>query len=204
MRTVFMGNPEFAIPSLRAIKNSRCNLVAVVSNPPKPFGRKRLIQLTPVGQYAKDHSILFIEANSVKSEDLKIKLSKLKPDIFVEVAYKILPSSLINIPKYGSINLHASLLPKYRGAAPIQWSLMNGDKETGITVFQIKPSVDTGDIVAQKKIKIFDEDNMQTLSKRLSISASNLVLDAMKKIEQGYMGIDQNTNHATKATKIEK
>ena len=95
MRTVFMGIPEFAIPSLRAIKNSRCNLVAVVSNPPKPFGRKRLIQLTPVGQYAKDHSILFIEANSVKSEDLKIKLSKLKPDIFVVVAYKILPSTLI-------------------------------------------------------------------------------------------------------------
>ena len=204
MRTVFMGNPEFAIPSIQAIKNSRYNLIAVVSNPPKPFGRKRLRQLTPVGQYARDHNILFIEASNVKSEDLKIKLSKLKPDLFVVVAYKILPPSLINIPKYGSINLHASLLPKYRGAAPIQWSLMNGDKETGITVFQIKPSVDTGDIVAQKKIKISDEDNMQTLGKRLSISGSNLVLDAMKKIEQGDMGIPQNTNHATKAPKIEK
>ncbi len=204
MRTIFMGNPEFAIPSLQAIKNSSYNLVAVVSNPPKPFGRKRLMQLTPVGQYTRDHNILFIEASSVKSEDLKVKLSKLKPDIFVVVAYKILPPSLINIPKYGSINLHASLLPKYRGAAPIQWSLMNGDKETGITVFQIKPSVDTGDIVAQKKIKISDEDNMQTLSKRLSISGSNLVLDAMKKIEQGDKGIPQNTNHATKAPKIEK
>ena len=204
MRTVFMGNPEFAIPSLKAIQKSIHDLIAVVSNPPKPIGRKRLLNLTPVGQYAKHHNIHLIEANTIKSEMLKNKLTKLKPDIFVIVAYKILPSTLINIPKYGSINLHASLLPKYRGAAPIQWALMNGDKKTGISVFQITSRVDTGDIVAQKQIKIFNNDNMQTLGERLSKNGSDLIIKAMKKIEQGKKGIPQNSNFATQAPKIEK
>ena len=204
MRTVFMGNPEFAIPALQAIHKSNFNLIAVVSNPPKPIGRKRLLQLTPVGTYAKEHDIHLIEVNSLKSENLKNQLLQLRPDIFVIVAYKILPKSLINIPRYGSINLHASLLPKYRGASPIQWALMNGDVVTGNTVFQITPSVDTGDVIVQEHIKIFNDDNMQTLSERLSKNGSDLILKAMRKIKQGGEGIPQDISQVTSAPKIIK
>ena len=204
MRTVFMGNPEFAIPSLQAIHKSNYNLVAVVSNPPKPIGRKRLLHLTPVGTYAKEHDIHLIEVNSLKSENLKNQLSQLRPDIFVIVAYKILPKSLINIPTYGSINLHASLLPKYRGAAPIQWALMNGDVVTGNTVFQIAPKVDTGNVIVQEHVRIFDDDNMQTLSERLCENGSDLILKAMRKIKQGGEGVPQDTSQITSAPKIIK
>ena len=204
MRTVFMGNPEFAIPSLQAIHKSNFNLIAVVSNPPKPIGRKRLLHLTPVGNYAKEHEIHLIEVNSLKSENLKNQLSQLRPDIFVIVAYKILPKSLINIPRYGSINLHASLLPKYRGASPIQWALMNGDVVTGNTVFQITPSVDTGDVIIQEHVKIFNDDNMQTLSERLSKNGSDLILKAMRKIKQGGERIPQDISQVTSAPKIKK
>ena len=204
MRVIFMGNPEFSIPTIKAIQNSRHDLLAIVSNPPKPIGRNRLLHLSPVGKYAREKEIPLIEAPTVNSEILKTQLADLYPDIFIVVAYKILPSSIINIPKYGSINLHASLLPKYRGAAPIQWAIMNGDKKTGITVFQIAPSVDTGSIISQKEIRIFNDDNMQTLGKRLCLNGAELIIQALKKIEKGENGIPQDSNHATRAPKIEK
>jgi methionyl-tRNA formyltransferase len=129
----------------------------------------------------------------------------LNPDIFVVVAFQILPKSLIDLPKFGALNLHASLLPKYRGAGPIQWSLMNGDKTSGITVFQIMPSVDTGDILLQEKMDIFPYDNMLTLGTRLSTIGANLVVNALDGIEAGSLQpIIQNNNHATKAPKITK
>ena len=144
MRTIFMGNPNFAIPALEAVHRSEHDLIAVVSNPPKPMGRGRSLQSTPVGNFARSNGIDLIEPISLRSDHLIDQLKELKPDLFVIVAYKILPNALINIPTYGAINLHASLLPKYRGAGPIQWALMNGDKDTGFTIFQIKQKVDTG------------------------------------------------------------
>ena len=137
MRTIFMGNPNFAIPTLEAIYRSKHDLIAVVSNPPKPMGRGRSLQSTPVGNFAKSNDIDLIEPISLLSNQLINQLKELKPDIFVIVAYKIIPNALIEIPTYGAINLHASLLPKYRGAGPIQWALMNGDEDTGVTIFQI-------------------------------------------------------------------
>lgn len=205
MRIIFMGNPEFAIPTLKSLKNSNYNVVGVVSNPPKPMGRGRKLSSTAVGNFAKEHGLNLVEPKSLKSIDFNESLLELKPDIFVVVAYKILPKSLIKIPKFGAINLHASLLPKYRGAGPIQWSLMNGDKNTGITVFQIQPKVDTGNILLQRKMKILDEDNMYSLGMRLCESGSDLVLKALDGIRDGKIkGKPQNPSFASPAPKITK
>ena len=200
-----MGNPNFAIPALEAIHKSKHDLIAVVSNPPKPMGRGRSLKSTSVGEFAKLNDIKLIEPTSLLSKDLKYQLKELKPDIFVIVAYKILPNELIDIPLHGAINLHASLLPKYRGAGPIQWALMNGDKNTGVSIFQIKQKVDTGDILFQKRIKIFDEDNMLSLGMRLCETGAMMIIKTMNSIEEGKIqSIKQNPDMATKAPKITK
>ncbi len=205
MRTIFMGNPNFAIPALEAVHRSEHDLIAVVSNPPKPMGRGRSLQSTPVGNFARSNGIDLIEPISLRSDHLIDQLKELKPDLFVIVAYKILPNALINIPTYGAINLHASLLPKYRGAGPIQWALMNGDKDTGVTIFQIKQKVDTGNILLQKKLKIHEDDNMLTLGMRLCEAGADMIIQTINNIESGKTNpIEQDSAMATKAPKITK
>tara|TARA_B100001113_G_scaffold86201_1_gene68809 strand:- start:550 stop:1461 length:912 start_codon:yes stop_codon:yes gene_type:complete len=200
-----MGNPKFAIPTLNAIQKSDHDLIAIVSNPPKPIGRGRILHSTAVGQFAKDNLIHLIEPKNLNSENLFEELKKLNPDIFVVVAYKILPEKLLLLPRYGSINLHASLLPKYRGAGPIQWALMNGDKNTGVTIFQIKKKIDAGDILLQKKIKIGDDDNMLSLGMRICEEGAKMVLTVLKKIEDDTIKIIvQDSNKITFAPKITK
>ena len=201
-----MGNPAFAIPTLKAIMQSNHELVAVVSNPPKQIGRGRSLSHTPVGKFSKDNAISLIEPQNLFSDELKSELNILKPDIFIVVAYKILPNSIIAIPKYGALNLHASLLPKYRGAGPIQWALMNGDKKSGVTIFQIKPKVDTGDILMQKEVDIFNEDNMLSLGNRLCEHGANMMIEVLNTIEEEgqVSGIRQNPKLATPAPKIRK
>ena len=205
MRIIFMGNPKFAIPTLNAIQKSDHDLIAIVSNPPKPIGRGRILHSTAVGQFAKDNLIHLIEPKNLNSENLFEELKKLNPDIFVVVAYKILPEKLLLLPRYGSINLHASLLPKYRGAGPIQWALMNGDKNTGVTIFQIKKKIDAGDILLQKEIKIGDDDNMLSLGMRICEEGAKMVLIVLKKIEDDTIKIIvQDSNKITFAPKITK
>ena len=205
MRVVFMGNPQFALPTLKALLSSQHDVVGIVSNPPKPMGRGRKLKSTAIGQFAKENDLTLLESSTLKSDELHNQLSVLNPDVFVVVAFQILPKSLIDLPKFGAVNLHASLLPKYRGAGPIQWSLMNGDKTSGITVFQIKPSVDTGDILLQEKIDIFPDDNMLTFGTRLSTIGANLVVKALDGIQEGSLQpIIQNNNYATHAPKITK
>ena len=201
-----MGNPAFAIPTLKAIMQSNHELVAVVSNPPKQIGRGRSLSYTPVGKFSKENAISLIEPQNLFSDELKSKLNILKPDIFIVVAYKILPDPIIAIPKYGALNLHASLLPKYRGAGPIQWALMNGDKKSGVTIFQIKPKVDTGDILMQKEVDIFNEDNMLSLGNRLCEHGANMMIEVLNTIEEEgqVSGIRQNPKLATPAPKIRK
>lgn len=201
-----MGNPAFAIPTLKAIMQSNHELVAVVSNPPKQIGRGRSLSYTPVGKFSKENAISLIEPQNLFSDELKSELNILKPDIFIVVAYKILPDSIIAIPKYGALNLHASLLPKYRGAGPIQWALMNGDKKSGVTIFQIKPKVDTGDILMQKEVDIFNEDNMLSLGNRLCEHGANMMIEVLNTIEEEgqVSGIRQNPKLATPAPKIRK
>ena len=177
----------------------------MISNPVKRIGRNNKKSLTPVGSFAVKNNLNNINPESLKSESFRNKLVLIKADIFIVVAYKILPSSLIDIPKYGSLNLHASLLPKYRGAGPIQWALMNGDNITGITIFQIKKRVDTGNILFQKKVNIKIDDNMQTLGTRLCEIGAHSILSVLKDIKNDRIkSYPQNSKEMTLAPKITK
>jgi len=200
-----MGNPSFAISSLESILQSRHKLIAVISNPPKPIGRKKIMRHTEVGNYAKKNNLELIELGSFDDDDIYKKIVSLKIDIFVVVAFRILPEKYILIPRFGSINLHASLLPKYRGAAPIQWALMNGDKTTGISVFQIEKKIDTGKIIYQKKVVIDKNDNFEILSEKLSNLGAEILIKAINDIEDGKAKLlEQDNTLSTKAPKISK
>jgi len=176
MRIIFMGNPKFSIPSLKAVNHSDFKVVGVMTNPPKNMGRGRFEHHSPVCMTAKELGIPLIYADDLQSEDLIAQLEKLKPDLFIIVAYRILPKKILGIPSIGSVNLHGSLLPAYRGAAPIQRAIMNGENETGLTTFLVKSTVDSGDILYQQKVNICPYDNYGTLSKKMSQIGSELLV----------------------------
>lgn len=198
-----MGNPRFSIDPLKTIFKSDYEISAIISNPPKRMGRKKTLQHTDVGQFAIDNKIRLIELGSFNDEDTYEEIVSLKVDIFIVVAFRILPQRYIDIPKFGAVNIHASILPIYRGAAPIQWALMNGDKNTGVSIFQIEKKVDTGKIIYQDKIDIYKEDNFETLSNRLSTLGSKCLLKALRDIELGSVKfLKQDNSKSTKAPKI--
>ena len=200
-----MGNPKFAINPLKSLLASNHDIVAVISNPPKPMGRKKILQHTDVGKYALDNNLNLIELDDFDNLDIFQKISSLKVDIFVVVAFRILPKKYIELPKFGSINIHASLLPKYRGAAPIQWALMNGDNVTGVSIFQIEKKVDTGGIINVEKIKIQNKDNFETLSGKLSELGSKALLKSLRLIENDdFKILVQDNKRSTRAPKIKK
>ena len=164
-----MGPPEFAVPSLKALLDRGENIVCVVTQPDRPKGRGRKIMPPPVKELALQASIPVLQPESVKGEDFLAELSKYAPDIIALTAYgKILPEKIINLPPLGTINVHGSLLPKYRGAAPIQWALINSETETGITIMQMDEGMDTGDILLQKKLPITPEDTSGSLSVKMA------------------------------------
>lgn len=203
MRIIFMGTPDFAVPSLEVLANSNHDVIAVVTGVDKKRGRGLKLHGTPIKQVAEKYNLPILQPVSLKDDAFKAKLRELNPDIFVVVAFKILPKDVINIPKFGSVNLHSSLLPKYRGAAPINWAVLNGDKETGITIFQIEPKVDTGDMLLQKKIAIELLDTCQEVHDKLSILGSESLLEALNNLESGKaIKIPQDDELATKAPKI--
>jgi len=200
-----MGNPLFSLPSLERILESDHKIKAIISNPPKPIGRKRILKHTAVGDYSILNDIELIELDSFDNEDIFKKLVSLNVDIFVVVAFRVLPEKYISIPPFGSINLHASILPKYRGAAPIQWSLMNGDKTTGVSIFQIEKKIDTGKIITQKEINIEKNDDFSYLSNKLSYLGAEALVDSLNQIERGNVDyIEQKNSLVTKAPKITK
>ena len=200
-----MGNPKFAIPSLESLLQSKHEVKAVVSNSAKPMGRKRALKHTDVGNFSLQNNIELIELDSFNNDAIYKKLLSLNVDIFVVVAFRILPEKYISIPKFGSINLHASLLPSYRGAAPIQWALMNGDKTTGVSVFQIEKKVDTGKIIKRTKIHIDKNDNYEILSNKLSKVGAGALVEALNNLEKGEVDYNKQDNSlVTKAPKITK
>jgi len=200
-----MGNPKFAINPLKSLLASNHDIVAVISNPPKPMGRKKILQHTDVGKFALDNNLNLIELDDFDNLDIFQKISSLEVDIFVVVAFRILPKKYIELPKFGSINIHASLLPKYRGAAPIQWALMNGDNVTGVSIFQIEKKVDTGGIINVEKIKIQNKDNFETLSDKLSKLGSKALLKSLRLIENDdFKILVQDNKKSTRAPKIKK
>ena len=206
MKIIFMGNPDFALPTLKLLcKSTGIDIVAVVSNPPKPIGRKRKLKQTAIGNYASINNLTLIEPASFFDNSLITTLESLNSDLFIVVAYRILPDQILAIPKYGSINLHASLLPNYRGAAPIQWVLMNGEKQTGVTTFYIDTKVDYGDILLKESVEILDEDNFQTLSKKLSEVGAETIFKTINKVRSlNSEPIKQNKGIFKKAPKISK
>ena len=198
-----MGNPEFAVPSLKKLAASNHEILSVVTNPPKPAGRGRKLINTPVAKCAEDLDLNVMEIDNLHSEETIQNLQKLNADVFTVVAYRILPKEIIAIPAMGSINLHGSLLPKYRGAAPIQWSLINGDSETGLTTFILQHQVDTGNILQQKKIAIDQDDNYGSLAEKMSNAGAELLVETMDEFEKGNLNpYAQDDVKATTARKI--
>lgn len=205
MRIVFFGTPEFAIPSLDILLKNDYQIVGVVTAPDKEKGRGLKLNFSPVKKFALSKNLILLQPESLKDLDFQIQLKELKPDLGIVVAYRILPREVYTIPQLGTFNLHASLLPKYRGAAPIQWALINGEKVTGVTTFFLEEKVDTGNIILQREVPIDDEDNFQTLHDKLAIVGSQLVLETVKLIETGkFELIPQDESLATPAPKITK
>ena len=199
-----MGNPQFAVPSLRKLVESDHDILSVVTNPPKPAGRGKQLIKSPVAECAKELNLPIIETDELKSEKILHTLRDLNGDVFAVVAYRILPKKVINIPLKGAINLHGSLLPKYRGAAPIQWALINGESETGLTTFIIQPKVDKGNILLQKTIKIDPDDNYGSLAEKMSHTGAELLVNTVDRFEsenvEPYNQLDSNATMAPKIT----
>ena len=206
MKIIFMGTPDFSIPSLESIYKSKHELTAIVTTPDKERGRGRKITYTPVKQFAVENNIPVYQPEKLKSNMEFIEQMKaLQPDLFVVVAFRILPKEVFDIPKFGSFNLHGSFLPKYRGAAPIQWALINGETETGLTTFKLAEKVDTGNIYLQQKVEILPADNFETLHDRMSLLGADLVLKTISLIQTGNFELKQQDDSlASPAPKITK
>jgi len=207
LKIVFMGTPEFAVPSLKRLLEEGYEIPLVITQPDKPAGRGRKVKPPPVKTFALEKGIHVYQPERLKgNEELEERLKELAPDLIVVVAYgKILPSWLLDVPKFGVLNVHASLLPKYRGASPIQSALLNGEEETGVTVMKVSERLDAGDILSQKKIKITESDNAETLSKKLSHEGALLLSETIPLYVSGKVKpVPQNESEATYCFQIRK
>ncbi len=186
MRLIFFGTPVFAIPSLNALLQSDEDVIAVVTQTDKRKGRDPMPSPPPVKELALNRGVRVLQPANIKDTVFLRELSDMRPEIIVVVAYgKILPAQILKLPPYGCINVHGSLLPKYRGAAPIQWAIINGEKKTGITTMLMDEGLDTGDILLQEETEISDDDNAETLSKRLSEIGAYLLIRTINGIKDG-------------------
>ena len=201
MKIVFMGTPDFAKESLEAIYNAGYDILAVVTNPDKPKGRGLKIISSPVKEYAVEKKLKIYQPLKIRNNTEFIEeLKQLKPDVLCVVAYgKILPKEVLNIPKYGAINVHGSLLPKYRGAAPIQWAVLNGDKTTGITTMFMDEGMDTGDMILKEEVEIGENETTGELWERLSKLGAKLLVSTLEKIDK----IDKKENKTLEEIKKE-
>lgn len=185
MRIVFMGTPAFAVDSLKALVEAGFDIAAVVTAADKPSGRGMKLHPSEVKKYALEHNITVLQPTNLKSPEFNAELKKIAPDLQVVVAFRMLPEVVWNLPPLGTINLHASLLPHYRGAAPINHALINGETETGVTTFKLQHDIDTGNILLQKKVAIEESDNAGTLHDKLMKAGSELLVQTLKEIESG-------------------
>ena len=205
MRIVFFGNPDFCFYPLKKINDSNYNLVSVVTSTDRKSGRGLKLVSSFVKKTALEFNIPIIEVDDIKSKEFENKLVSLKADLFVIVAFKFLPDSIINIPKYGSVNIHPSLLPKYRGSSPIQYALLNGDSETGVSIIHLNNKIDSGAILGQKKINISPYANFQKMYEKLGQLSSELLISVLKDINNGTSKpIIQDESKKTLAPKIKK
>jgi methionyl-tRNA formyltransferase len=180
-----MGTPEFAVEPLKRLVDEGYNVVGVVTMPDKPAGRGQHVQESPVKKYALQEDIPVLQPEKLRDEDFLVQLKMWQADIQIVVAFRMLPEVVWNMPRLGTFNLHASLLPQYRGAAPINWAIINGEKETGVTTFFLKHEIDTGNIILQRSTPIHYSDNVGTLYDRLMDMGADLVVETMERITMG-------------------
>jgi methionyl-tRNA formyltransferase len=201
VQIVFMGTPAFAVPTLeRLITSGRHVVAAVVTQPDKPAGRGKKLQPPPVKEVALAHHIPVFQPEKLRGASFDSVLAPFQPDAIVVVAYgKILPPEILRLPRYGCINLHASLLPKYRGAAPIQWAIINGERVTGVSIMQLDEGMDTGNVIATEEVEILEDDDTLSLSNMLSVVGAQLMLKVLDRIEETGR-VDSTPQDHTKAT----
>lgn len=182
LRIVFLGTPDFAVSSLKKLVDAGCNIVGVITAPDKPAGRGMALQQSAVKKYAIDNNLNVLQPERLKNPEFIEELKKLKADIQIVVAFRMLPEIVWNMPAMGTINVHGSLLPQYRGAAPINWAVINGEKFTGVTTFKLKHEIDTGNILLQKKIDITEEMNAGELHDIMKEIGADLLLETINAI----------------------
>lgn len=204
MKVVFMGTPDFAQESLRAIYEAGFDILAVVTNPDKPKGRGMKMIASPVKEYALEKGIKVYQPPKIRNNvEFIDTLKSLEPDVLCVVAYgKILPQEVLDIPKYGAINVHGSLLPKYRGAAPIQWAVLNGEKETGITTMFMDAGMDTGDMILKEKVSMGEEETTGELWERLSKLGAQLLVQTLEKIQNAAHEINNANSNIQEQIKL--
>ncbi len=206
MRTVFLGTPDFAVPSLQALTKVGHEVEAVFTQPDRPKGRGNQISESPVKAAARQLGLEVRQPERIRRPESLEQLRELKPDLMVVVGYgQIIPQNLIDIPRFGILNVHASLLPKYRGAAPIQWAIANGEKKTGVTIMQIDAGLDTGDMLLKASIEIEPEETAPQLSARLAPLGADLLIETIQHIASGTVQRErQNNDEATVAPILKK
>ncbi|MBR8707269.1 Methionyl-tRNA formyltransferase [Bacteroides pyogenes] len=182
LRIVYMGTPDFAVESLRQLVEGGYNVAGVITMPDKPAGRGHKIQYSPVKQYALGQNLPLLQPQNLKDESFIQSLRDWKADLQIVVAFRMLPEVVWNMPRLGTFNLHASLLPQYRGAAPINWAVINGDTETGITTFFLKHEIDTGEVIRQQRVPIADTDNVEVVYDKLMMLGGKLVVETVDDI----------------------
>ena len=206
MRILFMGTPDFALPTLRALCESGHDIVGVVTKIDMPRGRGHHLMPTPIKVYAMEHNIPVYQPNTLKGDEFAATLAELAPEMIVVVAFgKILPRNVLDYPKYGCVNVHGSLLPEYRGAAPMQRAIIDGKKVTGITTMMMADGIDTGDMLLKAEVEIGENDNFEMIHDKLAECGAKLLIETVEKLEKGEIIPEkQDESLATHAAKIEK
>jgi len=206
MNIVFMGTPAFAVPSLEALIAEGYNVVGVVTQPDRPQGRKKVLTPTPVKEAALRHGLPVLQPHRMRTPEAVEELAALRPDLIVTAAYgQILPKAVLDLPKYGCLNVHGSLLPAYRGGAPIQRSIINGEKETGVTLMYMAEGLDTGDMIEKIVVPIEDEDNSGTMFEKLSLAGAKLLMEQLPLILNGTAKrVPQNDEEASYASNLSR
>ena len=206
MRILFMGTPDFALESLKALYEAKYDIIGVVTNVDKPKGRGMKMVASPVKEYAIEKKLQVYQPVKVRNNpEFLEEVKKLNPDLICVVAYgKILPQELLDIPKYGCVNVHGSLLPEYRGAAPIQWAVLNGDKKTGVTTMFMNAGMDTGDMILKEEVEIGEDETTGELWDRLKMIGANLLIKTVKEIENGTATRTKQPEEGTMAPMLSK
>lgn len=206
MRVIFMGTPDFAVPSLQALIDRGDDICAVFTQPDKPKGRGHKLQPPPVKELALKHGLQVFQPDTLRDEGVQRSIAEMEPDAIIVVAYgKLLPPKVLEVPRLGCINVHGSLLPKYRGAAPIQWAVINGEKTTGVTTMFMAEGMDTGDILLKAQTDIGPEETAGELFDRLKLLGASLLTETLDRLENGDLdGIKQDNEQATLAPMLKK